>query len=352
MRRSLLALCALLVIGVAGALAAAPKLPVYLDDDGGSFTVNSNSGWRVGEARQTAPRVMGVREGVRSSQASFRQDLAYLWAPKCTPGRQLVRFFRTVELPGPATEANFAVDADAQYGGPFAEVQLFVNGRLAYTLPPSLPRVDHDRAQAVLFGFGNNELEVRVTKKPLPRGYPRRCNAGDPRGRMGVRFTVGGDFLSDLSIRRDQPAKEVFRLSQGTEVDIDLGMNFVNKGPSAVYDGRFRAVLDGAFVGLEVTKPAQITGPGTSTCTTKRLDGSAKRYEILCPLRKMTRNTRGRVVVELRALLSPAPSYGQLNWLYEVSSGTDDPVNDNNVTRTTIFCTQDADATRHPDCKA
>jgi hypothetical protein len=343
-----------------GAIAAEPAVPVYLeagngpdrtDGAGGEFAVDSNDDWKVDLDRPVAAHVVRAgwtRKGLpNQTLPEVRQDLSYIWAPSCTPGRQEATFVRDVVLPGPPGDVSFSFDQLA-YGGTFENATLTVNGQLAFTLPKASGRVEHDKAHAHLFKFGANRLEVHVVKRPNAPGRTGACNTGPAVADAGVRFLVKGSFLADVAVRTDVPATEARKAS--TLQGVDGVVEIFNRGPSGVYSGRFRLLINATVKELLFREGPTVSGRGVTDCKSTVPAGSfapTKFVEITCRLRNMPPGTKATVAFRLVLELDPQSTYSTIRYAREVFASADDPTNNNTLSNTILFCVE---GVANPDC--
>jgi len=332
----------------ASALAAAP-LPVYLQAGygpdrtvraGDAFALVSNGDWKVRLKGLVAPRIVRPQEtrkaDPRQSQAQERQDLAWVWAPTCTSDRQTVAFVRDAVLPGPPGDVSFEVD-QLTFGGAIEKAVLFVNGRQALTLGRGGGRIEHDKTRTNAFRYGLNQLKVEVTKRAEQR---RPCNTGRPEADFGVRFVVLGEFVADVAVRADLPATSAMKASnpQGINGTVEI----FNNGPSGVYSGFFRLLINGTSVkDLLFREGPNVEGPGVTGCKSSVPVGSlaaTKLIEITCKLRNMPPRTKALVTFRLAVTLVDGASYSAIRYAREVFASGDDPKNNNTLENTIRLC--------------
>jgi hypothetical protein len=359
MRRTIGAclLVSLLALAASATAANAP-VPVYLETGsgpdkvigaGGEFAVASNDDWKLRlkvptPAKEIRPQ--WTRKAQPNQTGPFeRQDLAYVWAPTCTAERQTVTFIRDVVLPGPPGEVSFEVD-QLSYGGAVEEATLFVNGHKAFTLGRGLPRVEHDKKVVGLFGYGQTHLAVEITK----RAGAKPCNTGRPETDFGVRFRVAGVFVADVAVRTDLPAKEAMRASnpQGINGTIEI----FNNGPSGVYSGQFRLLINVASIEQVIFRDGpDVSGPGVTDCKSSVPAGSlaprTKPIEITCKLRNMPPGTKAAVKFRLAASFNTSAFYAAISYAREVFASADDPKNNNTLSNTILLCHESNES---PDC--
>lgn len=220
----------------------APQAPLdwhrlqYLDPSTGQIEIGSSPAWSG---------AYFIRPLLRYSLSldPSEETRAAVWAARCSPGRQVVRFTRTVYLLGPPAELRFGHVSFSRglRVWPFLRVTLYLNGQAIYRRSRagdgsvSFP-------QTVLHSvlFGSNRFDVVVVKRKTGT-----CNTTRTRRKIGIAITLGGRHAWSLAATRP-PAQTQQTTSQqlaanGGDVSalFRVPYTLVNNGPSTLLEPVF-----------------------------------------------------------------------------------------------------------------
>jgi hypothetical protein len=156
----------------------------------GRFNVNTNSNTWDGS------RLDGY--AVLDDPAARGGFVQTLWAPRCSPGAQSVRFHLTRILPGVPAEMHLSLGVKTSSGtvNPVTDLALLINGhRVFRTTGKTVHRITLEAAARALLRFGPNTFELTAYKEPSPA---TTCGAGVPD--FGVFAELWGRYVSDVSV--------------------------------------------------------------------------------------------------------------------------------------------------------
>lgn len=173
-----------------------------------------------------------------------------IWGETCKPRReQTVKFRRTIDIPGPPSKATFQITPDfGSFANPLERYVLRIAGqKVAAGRVSQFGRGETvlGPTQLKLFRDGPNLVEVTVKRDELPEGV-RRCNTAK-KNRVGVLFTLMGDFSADLGLVEPAPAANMYKRARTPQRFLIVNLSVFNRGPSALVPGA------GAFI-------AQVSG--------------------------------------------------------------------------------------------
>jgi hypothetical protein len=185
--------------------------------------------------------------------SSQSEKSSLLWAPTCSNGAQLVEFTRHVNLPGAPTTVAFnlypQVFAGASSAPVFKSVELLVNGHTALEVPgasltrPNLLELQLPSAASQWFRYGENRLDVRVTKSVSKTSAPG-CNRS-PSTLLGVAFGLSGTSSADLSVSGGKAPVQYVR---GSVYQFNGTFTVHNLGPAAAVGGDFTFLAQIGFL--------------------------------------------------------------------------------------------------------
>jgi len=346
---------AVLALLAAGAAAGPPTAPLGLDVDGREFALLSNHLWTVkggGDAKQVQT-LTPIRKG--GTSARDRQELAHIWAARCTAARQTVVFKRSLFMPGPLKNftATFSdntyvsAPADRAIGG----VKLFINGRHAFSIKGASTTLQRtERGYPRLFKHGINTFEIHAIKRAenKAKGTGLCRNTGRP---LGLLFALEGEFEADLWVANDSSRTEedYEKATPGSTIAVPIGVEPRNLGPSGAYKGKVVLHISASTVksfeidGIE-TKGVEIENCKVVPGTTPFM----KRVE--CEIDRLPPDRDRKVEVVANARLTFHPSFTTA-WIFvaaEVNSPTRDPNGRSNGWRAIrYFCSPEAS---NPKC--
>lgn len=338
-----------------GASAGPPTAPSGLDVDGREFALLSNHLWTVkggADAKQVIT-LTKIRKG--GTSARDRQELAHIWAPKCTAAAQTVIFKRSLFMPGPLKNfrAEFSdstyvsAPADRAIGG----VRLFINGRHVFSVKGASTRLERtERGYPQLFKHGINTFEIHAIKRAenKAKGTGLCKNGGRP---LGLLFALEGEFEADLWLANDSSKTEedYEKATPGATVEVPVGIEPRNLGPSGVYKGTLKMHISASTV-----KSMQITGintrgPEIENC--KVVPGANEFFKrVECELDRFPADRQRKLEVVANTKLTFHPTFTTA-WIFvaaEVYSPTRDPNGRSNGWRAIrYFCAPEA---TNPKC--
>jgi hypothetical protein len=324
--------------------AAAHTLPRYILGHGAGLAVYSNKQW----VRSDAPG-QHARQVTRYTGSHQGADPAYyIWAGPCSTGRQVLRFKRTVDLPGPPSPglAGYHWPLKLILGtwspnislGEWTVEVLFNSHRVFRAKPVSSE--NYLPAEAVTWlRAGKNQVEVNWTK---PRGWAT-CS-----GFKGVFFGLEGDFEADLYVGQvmDGP---LYLHSDSVRHTITMK----NLGTSTAYQAAFHLQLNPGYLIGEKDFEFELdgvtwSGGFISGCArgepTVYPGGASGSYTIDCTLADMTPGSEGTVsfIMWFTPPWSPF-DYASPSWFFQIATGDDvrdgpfDPVPGNNRNTPVIY---------------
>jgi hypothetical protein len=245
--------------------AEVPPAPVWLAQDGYSFNLVSNKGWRVtatpagsGPAKQV---YLWGKGDPNASTGYERQDKAYIWAQVCTDAAQQLILRRSLYLPGPAK--TFGARFAPMFYGTIASVRVYINGTLAFSFNDGYKHIPRTaNAYAKLFRYGANDIEIRVNKRAKSR-YQGFCRQGTPAKQIGLDFDLSGEFEANVSMAkgfRGGTDHRYFEVEdESTRLIVGIPNRYgamINLGPSGVYDSIFQVNVESssATVKLDISE--------------------------------------------------------------------------------------------------
>jgi hypothetical protein len=349
-------LALVLIAGVASA--AAPTAPIGLDMDGREFALLSNHLWTVpgGADAKEVQVLTKARKG--GTSARDRQNLAYIWASKCTAAKQTIVFKRSLFLPGPLKNfsASFSdttgvsAPADRAIGG----VRLFINGRHAFSIKgASTTLARTERGYPNLFKHGINTFEIHVIKRAEQKAKGiGLCKNGNPAKPLGLLFALEGEFEADLWISNDSSRTEedYDSATPGSTIEVPVGVEPRNLGPSGVYKGTLTLHISASTVKSLEIENVTAKGPEIEDCKVSPDGTTAFQKRVDCAIDRLPPDRNRKLEVVADALLTFHPSFTTA-WIFvaaEINSPTRDPNGRSNGWRAIrYFCSPEA---TNPKC--
>ncbi|MFN2467966.1 MAG: hypothetical protein ABR521_07565 [Gaiellaceae bacterium] len=329
--------CGALVLLAGGASAAVPTAPLGLDVDGTHFALVSNHTWTVqgGADAREVQVLTKVRKG--GTSARDRQNLSFIWASRCSPGRQTVIFKRALFMPGPPKNftATFSdntfvsAPADRAIGG----VRLFINGRHAFSIRgASTTLARTERGYPGLFKHGVNTFEIRVIKRAEQKAKGiGMCRNGNPARRLGLLFALEGEFEADLWLSSDSgPTHEDYETgTPGATETVPIALEPRNLGPSGAYKGRLTLHISASTVQTLAIGAIRSASDDIENCKVSPGGTTPFQKRVDCDIDKLppNRNRKIEFSVDARVTFHPhLPS--AVAWVFvaaEIYSRTRDP---------------------------
>jgi hypothetical protein len=286
-----------------------------------------------------------VKEGGRwvketkayTGSKSGADEAFYVWRSQCRTGKQTVRFFRKVELPGVPRTLRFTLFGDRSS---FKKVELNLNDETVLLVPDysnvAQSTFDLDPAARKKLRDGENEIEVVVTKKP---GSASSCN-----GFPGVFIALDGTFQADVKVGQ-KSVGSLYTSGSG----VAYTHRVYNLGPSKVFSATYELSLNTGFklpngkYEFELAGAA-ISGPvGAALCQVKPPDGTSGKFRAICTIEDFEPDTSLDVLASIVFTPEYRPfDYRSASWSSRITVPNDqprDPKSDNNGHSSgVVFC--------------
>ncbi len=347
-----------LLLLAGGASAAAPTAPLGLDVNGAQFALLSNHLWTVKGADAREVQVL-TRERKGGTSARDRQNLAYIWASKCTAAKQTIVFKRSLFMPGPPK--NFAATfsdntfvsapADRAIGG----VKLFINGRHAFSIKGSSTTLQRtERGYPSLFKHGINTFEIHVIKRAEQKAKSiGLCkNSGRP---LGLSFALEGEFEADLWLSNDSSTthEDYETGTPGATEVVPVAVEPRNLGPSGVYNGTLTLHISASTVKALEIGEVVVKGPEIEDCKVSPDGTTAFQKRVDCAVDRLPADPNRKLDVTVNARLTFHPNLpSAVAWIFvaaEITSPTRDPNGRTNGWRAIRYiCMPEATNTKCP----
>ena len=269
-----------------------------------------------------------------------------IWTFHCPAAAESVKFSRSVWLPGPPNYGGsftYGTDVGRDELGSLTSIDLIVNGEVivheplrAYTVGTqgTTQRVSLGPAALKAFRFEQNTVQVRVHKRATRGG----CNTANPATRVGVWFTLAGQFETDLALNPPSPDRYTKLAPNQTFVQ-SVGVNFHNLGPAWEPNGSFLLNVEGAqqfALGNGLGAPA----PSAPLTNCQETDNGLS-HSVSCGLSDFAPGTSGLLGVIFK-VTAPASDYTDFTVAFgwSISAGAVSDLDSSNNTRSVdwVFC--------------
>ena len=333
---STLALAAVATLPASGDRSTASPAPSYLSGLGDRFELPSNA--RLTNAREL---LRSGENGNLNKPPGKGEPYAQIWAKSCPHDGQTVSFRRTIDIPGPASEAEFQIQPAITGSIPskvLRSYKLLVNGNTAAKggvfRTHSNRLTKFDAADLAGLRNGPNLIEVRLRRGELPEGM-RRCNTKPRKNGLGVFFLLTGKFAADMALFTDKPPDQYYK-AQSPVRNVFLNLSVRNDGPSAILeDANFVVTVAGGSGAALIQKP----NPPFASCTP---EGGVRGpfIQFTCLLTRMPPGEKGFLTVGFqREFTSTDFTEQEVLVTWRVHSSTPDPdISDNTRQVKVIFC--------------
>ena len=323
----------------ANAAQASTAAPGYLSDDFHALALASNQ-------FMSGAKLVDASSPVQLFPKAQPESGGPIWTFRCPAAAESVTFSRSIGLPGPPNYAGsftYGTDVGRRELGSLTSIELIVNGDTivseplrAYTVGPqgTAARVPLDATAQKAFHFGANTVQVRVTKRATHGG----CNKANPATRVGVWFTLAGQFETDLALNPPSP-DQFIALAPGATDTQPLSVNFHNLGPAWEPNGSFFLSIAGAptaALGSGLGAPA----PSAPLTGCQQVDNGLS-HTISCGLSDFAPGTSG-VLGAIFQVTAPSSNYSDftvsISW-YIGAGAIPDLDSSNNVRYVNfVFC--------------
>jgi hypothetical protein len=333
---------------VASAAAPSPA-PGYLADDYHELALASNN---LMSGAKPVDKAYPVRGLVPKAQP---ESGGPIWTFHCPAAAESVKFSRSVWLPGPPNYGGsftYGTDVGRSELGSVTSIDLIVNGNVivheplrAYSVGTqgTTQRVPLDAAAVKAFRYEQNTIQVRVHKRKTPGG----CNKADPATRVGVWFTLAGQFQTDLAL--NPPGVHRFRkLAPNQAYTAIIGVDFRNDGPAWEPTGTFWVDLAGAGVQTMFESSTPSSSPSLVNCQANNVS----EHRVTCGLSDFAPSTQGLLYVTFQ-VKAPPNAYSDFSvaftWYIGAGAVTDLNSSNNSSSATYTFC---GSTSTNPGCQS